>query len=742
MKVRMRAEVGGFEIKYVSLKVENLLIIIFGLHVEVPSGKAGILGNEASPPKPGSSSPALAAAAATGGWGAVNPSLCQANRGVGRHAEEGMSCSATSGVLRRRISASPAVAAWNSGIKEAVDRGCSNGGLRLYNQMRRAGLRPDWLTFPFVVKACAKVADDGCARAVHGDVVKSPFCSDVFVQTALVDMYLKHRRLDCAAAVFGGMPERDVAAWNAMLMGFSQLGSLSRTLDSFLKMRLEGLVPDSITFMLLAQACAAEESLAAARCAHGLAIRAGAAGDVSVANTWISSYSRCGDLAAAESVFGEISPGDRTVVSWNSMIAGYARHGRPTEAAACFTEMRRLHGGPPEASAAVSLLSACALSAALPEGEAVHSLAIRGGLESDSTVGNALISLYAKCGDVGAARRCFDGMPERTPVSWSTMIDGYASRGAVVRALELFHAMEASKEKPDGFAVAAILSACGCSGALDLGRSISGYAVANGLDTEVIVRNALMDMYMKCGCPAEARSLFDEMPHRTVVSWTTMITGYALNGAFREALDLFHRMADSEAPPNGVTFLAVLQACAHGGLLREGCEYFAMMGEVFKLSPRLEHYTCVVDLLGRCGRLEDALSFVQSMPVEPDAGVWGALLGACSAHREVELGEHVARQLRKMEPRASASYVPLANAYASTGRWDGVAAVRVAMKRQGARKAPAESSLHAGGRLHSFAAQDDRHPEAAFAREVLSGLDGVMREEHQCMDFAAALSNC
>ncbi|CAA7401059.1 unnamed protein product [Spirodela intermedia] len=652
-----------------------------------------------------------------------------------------MSYSATSRVLWSRISDSPAVAAWNSGIKEAVDRGCFDGGLRLYNQMRRAGLRPDWLTFPFVVKACAKVADDICARAVHGHVVKSPFCSDVFVQTALMDMYLKHGRLDSAAAVFEAMPERDVAAWNVMLMGFSQLGSLSRTLGFFRVMRLEGLAPDSITFVPLAQACAAEESLTGARCAHGLAIRAGAAGDVSVANTLISSYSKCGDLGAAESAFSEISTGDRTVVSWNSMIAGYARHGRPADAAACFGEMRRWHGGPPEACAAVSLLSAWALSTALSEGEKVHSLAIRGGLDSDSTVGNALISLYSKCDDVGAARRCFDGMPERTPVSWSTMIDGYASRGAVPRALELFHAMEASGEKPDGFAVAAILSACGCSGALDLGRSMNGYAFVNGLDSGVVVRNALMDMYMKCGCTAEARSLFDEMPHRTVVSWTTMISGYALNGSFCEALDLFHRMAGSGEPPNCVTFLAVLQACAHGGLLREGCEYFAMMAEVFKLAPRLEHYACVVDLLGRRGRLKDALSFVRSMPLEPDAGVWGALLGACSAHREVELGEHAARRLREMKPRAAASYVPLANAYASRGRWDDVAAVRAAMRWQGARKASGESSLHSGGRLHSFAAQDSCHPEAAFVCDVLRGLDGVMREDPQCMDFAADVSN-
>ncbi|MQL77390.1 hypothetical protein Taro_009799 [Colocasia esculenta] len=559
--------------------------------------------------------------------------------------------------------------AWNSIIRAAVDCGRCLEALQVYGRMRRAGAPPDNLTFPFVVKACAKLSDVRTGQAAHANAVKSPFWPDVFVQTALVDMYLKCGYMALACDLFDGMPKKDVAAWNVMMSGFVQMGCLRRILDHFFKMRLEEFVPDSITVLLLTQACAVERSLHTVRSVHSLGMQMGVGSDVTVANTWISAYSKCGDLYSAELVFGEIPLSNQTIVSWNSMIAGYAQLGRLNNAIACFLEMCR-RGTRPDVST----------------------------------------------------------MPRKTCVSWTAMIDGYALKGDIDGAMDVFHDMQGAGEKPDCATIVAVLSACGRTGAITLGRLINEYAVGNGFDDEIMVCNALLSMYMKCGTSVEAQRLFRNMSKRTLVSWTTMISGYAMNGEFEEALDHFSQMVESGMKPNQITFLAVLQACTHAGFLEKGLEYYGMMTEVHKIFPGLEHYACMVDLLGRKGQVRQALELVQSMPVKPDAVVWGALLGACITHHEIEVGEYASRHLFEIEPQTAVPYVSMANVYASRGRWDGVAKIRTMMREQGTKKSPGQSSVHVDDHLHVFSAQDTIHPEIFRVYQVLHGLYLLMRK--------------
>ncbi|KAF8405701.1 hypothetical protein HHK36_007778 [Tetracentron sinense] len=626
-----------------------------------------------------------------------------------------------------RFSNSCTVALWNSSIRAAVNDGCCDKALLLFREMKQSGLEPDNLTFPSIAKACGKLSNLRHSQIIHTHVVKSPFWSDKFVQTATVDMYVKCGNLEFAHNLFERMPEKDVASWNTMIMGFAQLGLLDRVLLLFCEMRFIGLKPDSITIIGLTQSSSYAKNLNMVKAIHCFGIQIGIGENVSVTNTWIAAYAKCDDLGLAERVFRGIPTELRTVVSWNSMVAGYAYLEKFVDAISFYQSMCR-NGVKPDISTILSLLSSCVHPEALLQGKLIHAHGIRWGCDSDISVTNTLISVYSTSGDIDSARYLFNRMYERTCVSWTAMISGYAKKGDVDEALALFYAMEAAGHKPDMVTVVALLSACGQTGALELGRWINRYAIANGFKESVIVCNALIDMYAKCGSIDDASELFHTMPERTTVSWTTMISGYALNGEFEEALNLFSNMMGLGLKPNYITFLAVLQACTHAGFLEKGWECFDLMTKVYKLNPGLEHYACMTDLLGRRGKLKEALKFIQNMPVKADAGVWGALLGACKIHRDVEIGEYVADHLFGLEPQTAVSYVAMANIYAAEGRWEGVARIRAMMKCNRVRKLPGCSVIQVNGKIHSFTVEDRGHHVCLQIYEVLDGLALQLKE--------------
>ncbi|KAJ9170306.1 hypothetical protein P3X46_018423 [Hevea brasiliensis] len=617
---------------------------------------------------------------------------------------------------------------WNSKIREAVNENNAHKALYLFRQMKQNGLEPNNLTFPFVSKACAKVSNLEYSQVIHTHIIKSPFYSNVFVQTAMLDMYVKCHQLDMAYNLFVKMPKRDVASWNVMLVGFAQLGFPDKVFHIFQEMRSTWTFPDSITILGMSQAISCVKNLELAKGVHAFGIRIGIDTDVSVANTWISLYAKCGDLEMAKSVFDGIEVGLRSIVSWNSMIAGYAYLENFLEAFNSYKWML-CDGFRPDISTIISLLSSCVLPEIAFLGMQIHCHGIGFGCDSDIHVVNTLISMYSKSGDVYSARCLFDSICNRSCVTWTAMISGYAKKGDMDEALNLFNAMEAAGETPDLVTVLSMISGCSQTGILGVGKWIDAYANSNCLKHNVVVCNALIDMYAKCGSICDARDIFNTMPNKTVVSWTTMIAGFALNGLFEEALDLFYRMVELELKPNHITFLAILQACTHGGFLEEGWECFNMMTKIYKISPGLDHYSCMADLLGRKGKLKEALKFIQDMPVEPDAAIWSGLLSACKTHQNIEIGEYAAHRLFKMEPCVSFPYVEMANIYASTGRWDGVARMRAMMKSNRIKKSPGQSLVEVNGRICAFTVEDTGHFDRELIYAVLDGLMLQSKEE-------------
>ncbi|PKA49090.1 Pentatricopeptide repeat-containing protein [Apostasia shenzhenica] len=621
------------------------------------------------------------------------------------------------------------VASWNCAIRAAIGNGLHREALLIYRRMRQAGIQPDHLTFPFFLKACSRLSDIFLPGVIHTHILKCPLSSNVFVGTAMVDFYAKCQQIDHAQQLFDEMPLRDVAAWNALIMGLVDTGSHGRVFLLFKKMRLDERHPDSVTIIVLTRSCAQNKNVGVLKAVHSIGFASGLGVDLSVCNTWIAAYAKCDDLTSAESVFNEIPLSQRSVVSWNSIIAGCAYHGRSEKVSAYFQNMRD-DDIKADLSTVLSLLSSFAHSEALIQGRIIHSLAIKAGFDLDITISNTLILLYSNCGDIIAARYCFDSMLERTSVSWTAVITGYVKALNLSEAMNLFHSMENSEVRADAITMISILSACSRTGSLEFGRSMERYSTSSGIAENDLVCNALIDMYAKCGSITDARRVFASMNERkTLVSWTALIAGYAMNGDFIGALNLFSQMLELQYEPNHVTFLAVLQACTHGGLLEEGWKLFDMMRIVYCLEPRLEHYACMSDLLGRRGKIKEALKFIEEMPIEPDCGVWGALLGSCIIQRETEVGEYAASRLFQLEPDAASSYVAMANIYASKERWDGVAELRMMMRRKKLKKAAGQSIVQVNGKAHGFTVEDRVHPEGSNIYGVLDCLTLHMKEE-------------
>nr|DAD42017.1 TPA_asm: hypothetical protein HUJ06_000247 [Nelumbo nucifera] len=340
---------------------------------------------------------------------------------------------------------------------------------------------------------------------------------------------------------------------------------------------------------------------------------------------------------------------------------------------------------------------------------------------------NAMVAGYAKVGDVDNARVLFERMPERNAISWTAVIAGYSQVNRPNEAIEIFRRMQLEDVEPDVIAMLAVLSACSHLGALELGEWIHNYTDKRGLYKIIPLTNSLIDMYAKSGNIQKAIEVFENMKHRSVITWTTMIAGLALHGLGREALEMFSRMERARVKPNEVTFIAILSACSHIGLVDVGRWHFDCMSSRYRITPKIEHYGCMVDLLGRAGYLQEALELVRKMPFEANGAIWGSLLAASRIHGDVELGECALWHLIEVEPDNSGNYTLLSNIYAALGRWHEVGLVSKMMRYKAVKKMPGGSSIEVNNRVHEFVAGDKSHPQSEWIYKVLYEINKILR---------------
>ncbi|XP_057967515.1 pentatricopeptide repeat-containing protein At4g21065-like [Malania oleifera] len=443
-----------------------------------------------------------------------------------------------------------------------------------------------------------------------------------------------------------------------------------------------------------------------------------------LATKLVNLYCVCDSLVHAHLLFDRI-PKDNLFL-WNVLIRGYAWNG-PYEVAVSLYYQMLEYGILPDNFTFPFVLKACSALTAIKQGREIHEHVIRTGWEKDVFVGAALIDMYAKCGCVESAREVFDKIVERDVVLWNSMLAAYSQNGRADDTLSLCSELALTGLRPTVATLVTVISASADIAALPQGRELHGFSWRRGFESQDKVKTALVDMYAKSGSVKVARNLFEQLVEKRVVSWNAMITGYAMHGHATEALSLFEEMR-KQAHPDHITFVGVLSACNRGGLLDEGWKFFELMTRDYHIDPTVQHYTCMVDLLGHSGRLDEAYNLIMQMKVLPDSGVWGAVLNSCKIHGNVELGELALERLMVLEPDDAGNYVILSNIYAQAGRWDGVAKLRKLMTDMGLKKCIACSWIEVKNKVHAFLSGDMSHPMSDEIYAELERVGGLMAE--------------
>ncbi|KAL5703893.1 hypothetical protein ACHQM5_022386 [Ranunculus cassubicifolius] len=611
---------------------------------------------------------------------------------------------------------------WTAIIAGYSQRGKSEVSLELFNQMKGSDIVPDRYILSSVLRACSALEFLQGGKEIHGYVIRNGIDDDVSVSNVLIDLYSKCRKVKVARKLFDQMVVKNVVSWTTLIAGCMQNSCDWDAMKLFFEMTQQGLSPDGYTCTSILNSCGSLQAVEQGKQVHSYIIKANLESDAFVKNGLVDMYAKCCSVDDARGAFDCMT--EHNVVSYNAMIEGYASQGMLPKTLDLFQEMR-LRLIQPSLLTFVSLLGLSASLATIDLSRQIHSLVLKFGVALDLYAGSALVDVYSKCLCVEDARLVFDDMVEKDIVVWNAMVSGYTSNGQGEEALKLFLKLKLSVLKPNEFTFVAIITAASDLASLAHGQQFHNQLIKVGLDSEPYVSNALVDLFAKCGSIEEAQKMFDATEQRDVVCWNSMISRYAQHGQAEEALQIYERMRNEGIEPNYVTFVGVLSACSHVGLVENGLHHFASMMPEFGVEPGIEHYVCVVALLSRAGKLYEAKEFIEKMPIEAEAIVWRSLLSACRMAGDVNLGKYAAEKAISLNPQDSGSYVLLSNILASRGLWAEVANVRKRMDLNEVFKEPGNSWIEVNKAVHVFVAKDETHNQT---ESIYSALDYLTQQ--------------
>ncbi|EHA8588176.1 Pentatricopeptide repeat-containing protein [Cocos nucifera] len=594
----------------------------------------------------------------------------------------------------------------------------------------REGNRVESVLYVPLLQQCIDNRTLPDAEILHAHIIKTGTREDLFVSTSLVNVYMKCGATGHARKLFDKLPHRNIVTWTALITGYVHNSRPDCAVEVFIQLLESGVYPTNYTLGAVLSACCALYSIEIGEQVHGYMIKYGIESNTSMGNSLCSLYSKCGSLESAVKAFQRIP--DKNVISWTTVISACGDQGDTELGLRLFIEMLSENVEPNEYTL-TSALSLCCMVQDLSLGKQVHSFCIKFGCEFNVPVKNAIMYLYLKCGEINEARRLFDEMETVSLITWNAMIAGHAQMmnsakddvtayHSGTEALRMFLKLNRSGMKPDLFSFSSILSICSGLVALEQGEQIHAQTIKSGFLSDVVVSSALVNMYNKCGCIEKATKAFVEMSRRTMISWTSMITGYSQHGRSREAIQLFEDMRLSGSRPNQVTFVGVLSACSHGGMVDKAEYYFNMMKNEYGIEPVMDHYACMVDMFVRLGRLEDAFAFVKKMHFEPNEIIWSILIAGCRSHGNMELGFYAAERLLELKPRGIETYVLLLNMYISAERWHDVSRVRKLMKDEKIGNMRDRSWISIKDKIYYFRADDRTHTQSAEMYEFLESL--------------------
>ncbi|KAI4306045.1 hypothetical protein L6164_029357 [Bauhinia variegata] len=568
------------------------------------------------------------------------------------------------------------VVAWTALVIGYVQNDESEKGLKCLCEMHRVGEdgeKPNFRTLEGGFQACGNLGALSEGKCLHGLVIKSGIgCSQV-IQSSLLFMYCRCGTPHEAYQSFCEVINKDLLSWTSIISIYARSGFMTECIRLLWEMQENQIYPDGIVISCILSGFSNSMNLYEGKAFHGLIIRRHYVSDEMVHHALLFMYCKFGMLSLAERLFhGSQQSRD----CWNSMVFGYGKIGISLKCIELFREMQHL-GIHSDSNSLISTMASCSQLGATNLERSVHCHVIKSSMDDNVSVANSLIGMYGKCGNISVASRIFDRM-ERDVISWNTLISSHVRVGNYGEAIDLFNQMVVEDQEPNTATLVAVLSACSHLASLEKGERVHHYLNRKGFKLNLPLGTALVDMYAKCGQLKRSRQLFNLLEEKDAICWNVMISGYGMNGNAELALELFQQMEISNVKPNELTFLALLSACAHSGLVEEGKYLFTRM-QSYSVKPNLKHYTCMVDLLGRSGNLQEAEALVLSMPISPDGGLWGALLNACKIHNQTEMGIKIARYAIDSDPENDGYYIMLINMYSSIGRWEEAEKVRRTM---------------------------------------------------------------
>ncbi|KAI3785790.1 hypothetical protein L1987_44915 [Smallanthus sonchifolius] len=585
------------------------------------------------------------------------------------------------------------VVSWTAIITGFVQKGEFQSALQLFKEMIILNQEINNYTITSVLSACSNPLLFRESFQVHCWIYKTGFYSDPAVKSSLITMYSKIGAIELSEQLFEDTQDlMNPSTYSTLITAFCHGGTLEKAFSILKRMFLEGLTPDISCIPSLLSII---NLLDLGEQVHCYTIKTGVLFNHLVGCSLFTMYSKCGCLNQSYEIFKQIP--DKDNVSWASMISGFTEHSYAYQAIELFREMLLVDVVLDETTLA-ACLAACSSLRFLKTGKEIHGFFIRQEDKMSVYGGSSIVNMYSRCGDLKSAKRVFNMMPFKDQISCSSLVSGYAQNGYIKEALNLFLDLISSGLEVDSFTISSVLGAVGDLNHSDIGIGIRigiqlhAHVLKLGFESKASVGSSLVMMYLKYGNLDDCLKGFKQIKEPDLISWTAMINSYAQHGKGSEALRMFELMKKSGTRPDSVTFVGVLTACSHSGLVKEGYSYLKSMVNDYEIEPSQRHYACMVDVLGRSGRLTEAERFIRNMPVEPDSLVWGTLLAACKVHGDVEIGKIAAEKFIELEPSSDGGYVAFSNICADVGQWEQVLKIRNEMKGTGIKKEPGWSS--------------------------------------------------
>ncbi|CAI8604415.1 unnamed protein product [Vicia faba] len=610
------------------------------------------------------------------------------------------------------------VVSWTTMISSLVETGKWGGAFEIYVKMVEAGVYPNEFTYVKLLGAVSSFRGLVYGKMLHAQLIVFGAEMNLLLKTALVDMYSKCRGMEDVIKVSNLTPDYDVCLWTTIISGFNQNLQVREAVTAFLDMELSGIRPNNFTYSSLLNGSASILSLHLGEQFHLRVIVIGLEDDLYVGNALVDMYMKCSrSTTNAVKAFRRIALPN--VISWTSLIAGFVENGFEEESFQLFAEMQAA-GVQPNSFTLTTILGACSKMRSVAPTMMLHGHIIKAKADIDIVVGNALVDAYAGGGMTEEAWSVIGMMKHRDAITYTCLSTRLNQKGDHGMALKVFTHMCNDGIKMDEFSLASFLSAAAGLGTMEAGKQLHCYSVKSGFQRYNSVSNSLVHLYSKCGSVHDAYRAFKDINEPDAFSWNGLISGLASNGYVTHALSAFDDMRLAGVKPDAITLLSLISACSHGSLLDLGLEYFYSMEKVYQITPKLDHFVCLVDLLGRGGRLEEAMGVIETMPFKQDSLICKTLLNACSIHGNVALGEDMARRCLEHDPSDPAIYLLLANVYDNAGLSDFGEKTRRLMRERGLRRSPGQCWMEIRSRVHHFSAGEKINDEINEKLEFLT----------------------